>query len=245
MLDSLYPNVIPGPPRPSRILTPSGLQRQAGRERHVVPGGGALLLSIGQGDAIRIVNDEGAQPCELVAAHKDGRIDAGILNAKANATGEGLKSMLALGELAGAGLGRLRQGLARRQIDLSQGAAIRLFDLTTPAKAAESFTALADGHLVIAAPGPAMLPEAQNTTTPLTVHVTRANPGLRATFDLPDPLAVPLQDIRVASSTARAYHVKAGEYIQIIDVDGRQMTDFQCFSAAKIDAGLQRPLDVT
>jgi aminomethyltransferase len=45
MLDSIYPNVIPGPPRPSRILTPQGFSRHHGQERHVVPGGGACWCS--------------------------------------------------------------------------------------------------------------------------------------------------------------------------------------------------------
>ena len=39
--------------------------------------------------------------------------------------------------------------------------------------------------------------------------------------------------------------MRAGEYIQIIDVAGRQCTDFQCFAARKLDKGRERPLDVT
>jgi aminomethyltransferase len=62
---------------------------------------------------------------------------------------------------------------------------------------------------------------------------------------LPEPLADPLHDIRVRHSTAEAYFVRAGEYIQIIDVAGRQCTDFQCFSARKLDKGEEHPLDVT
>ena len=46
-------------------------------------------------------------------------------------------------------------------------------------------------------------------------------------------LADPVLDLRVKCSTAESYVVKAGDYIQIIDVDGRQMTDFQCFDARK------------
>ena len=75
--------------------------------------------------------------------------------------------------------------------------------------------------------------------------VERANPRLIGKFDLPDPLADPLQDIRIKSATAKAYFVKAGEYIQILDVDGRQCTDFQCFDARKLDKGIERALDVT
>jgi aminomethyltransferase len=107
MLDIIYPSVIPGPPRPSRILTPQRFSRHQGQERHVVPGGGAILLQVMVGDRLTLVNDEGGQPVELVAAAKDGRVDAGLLGLAANSTAEGLKAMLAAGE---ASLGRLRQG---------------------------------------------------------------------------------------------------------------------------------------
>ena len=68
MLDTPYPSVHPGPPRPSRILTPRDLERHHGRERHVIPGGGALMLRLGVGDRLTLVNDEGGQMAELVAA---------------------------------------------------------------------------------------------------------------------------------------------------------------------------------
>ena len=45
MLDSIYPNVVPGPPRPSRILTPQGFSRHHGQERLVVPGGARFCCS--------------------------------------------------------------------------------------------------------------------------------------------------------------------------------------------------------
>ena len=109
MLDSPYPQVIPGPPRPSRILTPTGFARQSGRERHVVQGGGAVILTIGQGDTVQIINDEGAQPCEIVAAGPDGQSDAGILGTTSNSTADGLKTMLVMGEFAGQGLGNAAQ----------------------------------------------------------------------------------------------------------------------------------------
>jgi len=65
MLDTPYPSIIPGPPRPSRILTPRDLERHHGRERHLIPGGGALMLRLGAGDRLTVVNDEGGQIAEL------------------------------------------------------------------------------------------------------------------------------------------------------------------------------------
>jgi aminomethyltransferase len=242
MLDIIYPSVNPGPPRPSRILTPRGFSRHHGQERQVVPGGGALVVQVSGGDRLTLVNDEGGQPVELVAAGRDGRVDAALLGQTANSQAEGLKAMLALGDES---LLRLRTGLASRKIDLGRAGAIRLFGVETPAGTRAELSALDDGWLVVAAPGLPMAPEAQDTATPVTVLVQRAKPRMIGNYDLPDPLADPILDLRVKSATAESYFVKAGDYIQILDVDGRQCTDFQCFDARKLDRGLQRPLDVT
>ncbi len=245
MLDTPYPSVIPGPPRPSRILTPRDLERHHGRERHVVPGGGALMLRLGVGDRLTVVNDEGGQIAELIAATQDGRIDAALLGQAPNSGAEGLKAMLALGDAAGEGLARLRRGIAAKGIDLARAGAIRLFAPDTRPGARAELTALDSGWLILAAPGLPMAPDAQDTATPITLHLQRAKPREVGKFDLPDPLADPVLDLRVKSATAESYFVKAGDYIQIIDVEGRQCTDFQCFDARKLDNGIQHALDVT
>ena len=75
--------------------------------------------------------------------------------------------------------------------------------------------------------------------------VKRAQVKSAERFKLPDPLADPILDLRVHSQTAESFFVKAGDFIQIQDVDGRQCTDFQCFSARKLDKGIEHALDVT
>ena len=62
---------------------------------------------------------------------------------------------------------------------------------------------------------------------------------------LPDPLADPRLDFQVDRASALAYEVKAGEYIQVIDVRGRQCSDFLAFSAPKLQEGKERGLDAT
>ncbi|SEN31060.1 aminomethyltransferase [Gemmobacter aquatilis] len=241
MLDS-YPQIRPGPPRPSRILTPANVRAQAGSERYDVPGCGAYLIPVAPGDRLTIRNAEGGQVCEILAADGRGVIDAGVIGAQANGDARGLKALLLGG---GSGMGGLRLGLERRGIDLGRAGAVVLFGSETPAGTEETFTATRDGVVVIAAPGAAMQPGAQDTATPLVVTVQRAALKLVKGFDLPDPLADPVLDLRVKSATAQAYFVKAGDYIQILDVDGRQCTDFQCFSARKLDQGIEHALDVT
>ena len=240
MLDSPYPRVTPGPPRPSRILVPEALTRHSGRERHEVPGEGAVLVALSAGDRVTVLNAEGGQICELLAADSAGRVDAGLLGVAANSDARGLKALL-----ASVGMDRLRRGMARRGIDLARAGAVTLFGGDTPAGTSESFTAQRDGVLIVAAPGAAMDPGGPATVTPLVLTIERAAPRQVGRFALPEPLADPVLDLRIASATAGAYLVKAGDYIQILDVDGRQCTDFQCFSARKLDRGIEHPLDVT
>ena len=95
--------------------------------------------------------------------------------------------------------------------------------------------------VTLTAPGAPMAPEAQDAPTDLHVHIARAD----ASADLPPPLAEPLLDVRVDAATARAYRVRAGDYIQIIDVAGRQCSDFLAFDAAALDRGEERGLDPT
>ena len=95
MLDS-YPTVRPGPPRPSQILTPEPLGARAGLEKFEVPGGGAWLIALGAGDRVTVINLEGGQRAELIAADDQGRVDPGILGASGNSDAAGLKSLLAV-----------------------------------------------------------------------------------------------------------------------------------------------------
>jgi aminomethyltransferase len=213
-----------------------------GEERYTVPGGGVIAVAIHAGDRVRVVDVEGMQACEMVAADEAGVVDPAILGARGDGDASGLKQILGADSESARSV---RSGLARRGIDLARARAVTLFGgESRPGEAAE-FSVSGDGLLVVAAPGAAMDAGAQDTATPIRLHIKRGR--IRPTSEtlLPEPLADPLQDIRVNRATAEAYFVRAGEYIQIIDVDGRQCTDFQCFSARKIDKGQEHPLDVT
>jgi len=241
MLDN-YPNVKAGPPKPSRIIQPQVFSLPPGVERYVVEGQGAVLIPIDTGDQITIINDEGGQHCEVVVCDPKGRSDAGIIGLTATAGAGGLQALLTSNDKS---LRGMRMGLDARKIDLAKAQAVHLFEATTPAKTEAKFTAVREGVVIIAAPAGAMDFEAQNTATPLTVMIKRAVIKSHVKFELPDPLADPLADIRVHTQTAESFFVKAGDYIQIIDVDGRQCSDFECFSARKLDKGIEHALDVT
>lgn len=242
----IYPEILAGPPRSSQIIEPSVFSMPPGTERYVVLGAGAVLIPVEQGDSISIVNDEGGQICEFVAVDDKGTIDAGVVGYQANCEAFGLKNLL---NNSNQSLRGLRMGLDSRNIDLAKAGAISLFSDDTRAGENADLSIVRDGVVIVSAPiyasGGAMDIEAQNTASPLTVTVKRAIIKSHVKFELPDPLADPVDDIRVHTSTAEAYFVKAGDYIQILDVDGRQCTDFECFSARKLDKGIEHALDVT
>jgi aminomethyltransferase len=63
--------------------------------------------------------------------------------------------------------------------------------------------------------------------------------------ELPEPLGVPREEIRVPRRTARAYRVRQGELIQIIDVQGRQCSDFMALREDALAQGIERFIDST
>lgn len=255
MLEGTYREVVSGPPKPSAIIQPRAFMLPPGTERYVVSGAGALLVPVAAGDTISITNDEGGQLCEILAADKNGRLDAGMLllsdgsGEVSNSDAAGLKALLTSDD---ASLTGLRLGIEARAIDLGQvetkSGAFSCFGPNCQAGDAISFDVGGDaagGVVIIAAPGGRMDFEVQDTATPLSVIITRATIKSPVKFEVPEPLADPVLDLHIFTSTANSFFVKAGDFIQIIDVDGRQCTDFQCFSARKLDRGIEHALDVT
>lgn len=245
MLENLL-KVQPGPPKPSGLIEPRVFSLPIGTERYVIEGASAALIPIFIGDKICIENDEGGQVCELLACTHRGHVDPMVLGIKGQGKAFGLQALL-IGD--DPSLRSLKLGIEARGIDLNSSGAAYLFETTSPAGTTETFIASHDGAVILATPlsgsNGFMDLEAQNTATPLTVTVTRAKIQRHTRFKLPDPLANPVHDIRVHSQSAEAYFVKAGDYVQILDVEGRQCTDFQCFSARKLDQGIEHALDVT
>ncbi len=88
-----------------------------------------------------------------------------------------------------------------------------------------------------------MSPDRQDPPTDLVVMVKRAKMAPKASPRLPTPLAEPRLDFRVDRATAQSYEVKAGEFIQVIDVEGRQCSDFLAFATRQLDKGVERGLD--
>jgi aminomethyltransferase len=92
---------------------------------------------------------------------------------------------------------------------------------------------------VLCAPGQPMAPDQQAAPTTLRLTLPEAAGAP------PAPLAPAKMDLRVPAATAAAYRVAAGDYIQIVDIDGQQCSDFLAFDAAALAAGRERSIDAT
>jgi aminomethyltransferase len=240
MLDSLS---VSAAPRPSLILRPGLRTLPQGTERYKIPGGGSVTVTLTAGDRITVTDLEGLQPCELAVFGEDGRCDASILGVRSSIEARGLKALLKSQSEAA---DHLQLALKRRNIQIDSAQAARMFDADSRAGERASFTANRLALLIVCAPGGKMDIERQDTATDIELLIERADPlSHKNASALPEPLADPLQDFRIAAATAQAYVVKAGEYIQVIDVAGRQCTDFQCFSLRKLDRKIENALDAT
>jgi aminomethyltransferase len=234
-------SAVVSPHRP-KVLEPGLPTLDPDVERYVVRGGGAIAFALEPDDLLEIVDLEGRQPAELVLFSPSGRADAGAIGARAAHEPTGLHRILSgPGEEAQ----RVRAALERRGLELGRARAVRLFgDATPPGKEAR-FRAEREAFVLVAAPGGPMLIDRQDPPTDLLVFLRRAvikhPPGSR----LPEPLAEPRLDFRVGSASALDYEVKAGEYIQVIDVAGRQCSDFLAFDRRRLDRGAAAGLDAT
>ena len=194
------------------------------------------------GDGIEIVDPEGLQRCELAVFDGDGRADAGAIGATTSGPAEGLAAALSSDR---DDTRRVLRGLMQRNIELRDTQAVHLFQGESRPGESASFTAETRAICVVAAPGQEMTPDQQTPPTDLVALVKRTRKRPKGEAELPTPLAEPRLDIRIDRATAQTYEVKEGEYIQVIDVEGRQCSDFLAFSAAKLQAGIEHGLDPT
>jgi aminomethyltransferase len=197
--------------------------------RHVAPGGGHVSFTLNAGDRVTLTDPEGLQAGELYIAGPAG-IAATLLQGvavEAIATHDAPPCAQAL--MAGAPSGwRLARAM--------------LFGADGLPGACHTFRAPGGMRCALAAPGGDMQPDAQDAPTELIADIECAAPVAGIA---PPPLAPPVLDLRIDAGTARAYRVKAGDYIQVIDVDGRQCSDFLAFDAAALARGEEYDLDPT
>jgi aminomethyltransferase len=215
------------------------LPRDPALETYRVSPGGATVIGLRGDDRARVIDRHGGQIAELTALSSDGREDPTALELVADAPASVLRGLLAAGGANGF-LGELHA----RGLRPDEARAARLFGPQSAPGSDVSLTAARETTLIVAAPGGRVI-DGEQPATELFVEVRRAAPRPPAEVELPPPLAEPRLDFRIDPASAQSYVVKAGEYIQVLDVKGKQCSDFLAFHRAKLEAGVERGLDAT
>ncbi len=236
------PPLVQRPSAAGAVLLPGVPVLGFGVERYVAEGGGATVFSLEPGDTVTVRDREGRQTAEISAFAPTGSADTEALGAASNGAAEGLKAILGGDDRTARSLAG---SLQRRSLDIRAVTSIDVFGGDSRPGGEATFTAERPLVCFVAAPGGPMRVDRQDPPTPIEIFVTRANPVAPTEHPAPEPLAEPRIDRRIAARTAEAYEVKAGEFIQIIDVQGRQCSDFQAFTLAGLDRGRELCLDAT
>jgi aminomethyltransferase len=200
--------------------------------RYRVEGQGALRLDLNRGDRIRITSTDGQQGCELLLLNAQShKRQSALLPEFVAEVAVNAKAQLAQPTVSGDRLAELLQAWNIDQSALDETSCFP-FDSLPEFDVSDAMT------LVVLNCGKDMLVEEQCPVTELQVdHYTTSDPAL------PEPLAVPRTEFRVPRCSARSYEVKKGEWIQVIDVEGKQCSDFIAFDAAALAKGKEVPLD--
>ena len=227
----------------SGVILPGSLKLTTGTERYPVNPAGMIVIDLKPGDLLEVIDPQGRQPCELALFDSNGNCKPDALSVYgASVIDSTIPRLL---RLQNEGSTAVVAGLKKRGIAFDRMKSLRVMDGDTPAEHMISTTAEEPLTCIVAAPGNDMPAHEQCAPTELIAYIVRKNPEADPEPKLPEPLAEPVLDERISRCTARAFEVKAGDYIQVIDVEGKECSDFQCFDAQQLQAGVERCLDAT
>lgn len=200
------------------------------------------LLSVAPGDLINFVNVDGATPVVLIPIAANGDCDYSVIGLEANPR--------SLRSLDFSDLQTVSQWMRARGGQLPETEAglpvVAVFDDTTAAGEAFSLRLSAPATLWIMI-DPAHVADPERVmyggmAGAVSYQHVKSGPESGA---LPEPFGDVREEFTIPRGTARAYTLKPGETVQIIDVEGRQCSDFMAMNARALDTGRERFIDST
>ncbi|MGE8344948.1 DUF1989 domain-containing protein [Pseudomonas helleri] len=230
-------------PRISRPHEPGLFARAPNLERYRVAAGGLTLIALQPGDSLQVIDLEGQQPCELLVLTAQGASALSDWGLSASAPNTYLRTRLSEPTLQAR---RITQALDKRAIEANNlpNPAL-LWGTDSPAGHQQQWVAEAERLVLIAAPAEPTAVDRQYRPSELRVLVTRANPSALLLPALPEPLAELVDEFTLRPGTAHSYTVAKGQYVQVLDVAGRQCSDFVALDRRALDRGLELDLDQT
>ncbi|MEL6421691.1 MAG: DUF1989 domain-containing protein [Pseudomonadota bacterium] len=206
------------------------------RSRRDVEAGDIALQRVQRGDLIAITAVDGGAPVFLTAIpdHAEAYTASALL--------EGLVDHRPVDLLGRCDDREITERLAARNATSDNLGYTQLFDQTTAPATQFIARAHADGILAIAMPQPVdFLSSGGGGRIDVTVQAA----GGTETYALPDPLGPIVDEWRIERGTAHAYEVARGQFIQILDVEGQQCSDFMAMRADALEHGIERYIDST
>lgn len=213
----------------------------AGEESYFLEPGNSIGLDINEGEHIELVDIEGGQALSVLAISPDGKIAPELLGLEKGVADDAWQKALRFDVS-----GTLRAEFSSLKIDPANVSSARVFSPDGRARTRQTLTAKAPLRLLILSPYRAMPVDGSHPPTSVQILVRRnRSRSDKEHLAPPPPLADPLIDFNLDAGYARAYEVKAGQYIQILDVQGRQCSDFQAFCRKSLDEDKECYIDAT
>ena len=231
--------ILTSPEKP-KLFVPGKASLEPGIERYVLKAGGTAGFELERGDLVELCALEGGQQVEVAVFGAKGKSDLGALGLSGRVRPLGIERALAEDREDAA---RVRFGLYRRGLDIGRVKAGHVLAADAGPGDTVSLEAERSVFAVFGAPAEPMVVWEQTPPSDVLIFIRRANPRLLNAAPLPDPIAEPRLDIRVNVASAEQFEVYEGEFIQIVDVQGRQCSDFLAFNRKALDQGREQGLD--
>jgi len=215
-------------------VSPPASAKSGFKKEFRVEGQAARRLQVSAGDYLSVHSEDGCQGCDILALDENGALVSPLSLKPADIP----SSAVGLLEQGGMSAEKMLQDFQRWGVDpqlLYQAQHFEPGELTNACVSR-------DATLIIIAAGGRMAIDQQTPVTELKVTLYSDTPQEE---DLPLPLGAVVAEYRIKNSTAQVYEVKAGQWIQIIDVEGRQSSDLIAFDLAALNDGREVVLDAT
>lgn len=225
----------------SAVGNPRSQTRYRGLKRAVnlqtdVGYGSAGRIKVAAGSIVSIVHIDGGSPVWLTALAEDSQHFGTAPFESVDVVSEPLVTN-------GFDSREMRACAAARDSALSHTRGQRMFDETTAPGETHIFRFTQNADLFIVAPvSDGYIASGGGAALRVEVQPPK---GIGPDQMLPPPLGKVVDEWRIASGTAKAYQVKKGQFIQIVDVEGQQCSDFMAMRASALDAGVERYIDST
>lgn len=213
-----------------------------GEERYIAKAQGIVGFEIFAEDKLSIKNLEGKQICEVVVFDKKGLSNPGVINNKSNSDAKFIKYILTNSH----DKKHLLSKLKKKNINFNNATSVNFFSQETESDEIVNIICQDDGFIIISSPGETMPIDNQNAASDLEIKVQRKNiNNNKLEYFLPEPMSDTKEEYLIKDSTALAYEVKVGDFIQVIDIYGQQCSDFMAFNAPHLQHGKEFSIDTT